>query len=242
MGLDEVNSNAYVLSIEQQNRVNTICKRYLEDIAPLLSNLEIVDSEYPVEITNEIRAIFTHLSRCYHFPKLVDINMQITAAERHVKRAVLDCYKYTCLSHADYIKQFQNDYHDIDLTLVESGKFISSLREKTNSAQEKIKKAKQADTYNVVLEYDLKLKTDDPMFEQYCRSICDDDLFNLYQEAYIEYSECVEIIKKHQGDIDYLSDRAEKVQKKKNLELNIGVIGIIVGVVGVIVGIIGIMV
>ncbi len=236
MGLDEVNNNnAYVLSPDQQNRVNTICKRYLEEIVPLLTNLEIIDLEYPIEITNEIRALFTHLSRCYSFPKTVDIDAQIIAAERHVKRALLDCYKYTCLSHADYIKQFRNDYQDIDLSLVNSGMFISFLREKTVSAQNKIEKAKQADAYSVVITNDLEIKTTDPNFEDYCRSICDDDLFSLYQDAYVDYSQCVEAIKSNQHAVDFLVDKAARIQRINLWGLIVGIAGAIIGLVGIIV-------
>lgn len=239
MGLEsEKKINGYVLTEQQQERVNAIYKQYLEDIVPLLSNLEVVDSEYPVEIANEIRAIFTHLSRCYSFPTMVDIDAQIKAAERHVKRALLDCYKYTCLSHADSIKSFRNDYHNIDLTLVNSGKFIKILSEKTVSAQEKINKAKRADTYNVVIDDDFDIKTTDNLFEAYCKSICDDDLFSMYQEAYIEYSECVELITNHYDDIEYLVQKAARIDNTNRWGLIVGIIGAVFGAVGIAIGVI----
>lgn len=238
MGLEPEKISSYVLTEQQQEKVNDIYKKYLEEIVPLLSNLEVVDSEYPVEITNEIRAIFTHLSRCFAFPTKVDIDAQIKAAERHVKRALLDCYKYTCLSHADSIKAFRNDYHNIDLTLVDSGEFIKTLSKKTVSAQEKINNAKRADTYNVVIDDDFDIKTTDKLFESYCKSICDDDLFSMYQEAYKEYSECVELINKNYDAIDYLVQKSARIDNTNRWGLIVGIIGAIFGAVGIAIGII----
>lgn len=37
---------------------------YVNIIAPFIVQLEALDGEFPVEILNEIRAIFTHISRC----------------------------------------------------------------------------------------------------------------------------------------------------------------------------------
>lgn len=238
MGLVDEKERSNALNVDQQREVNAIYKQYLEDIVPLLSNLEIIDSEYPVEITNEIRAIFTHLSRCYAFPSKVDINAQLKAAERHVKRALLDCYKYTCLSHANFIQNFRTDYRNIDLTLIDAGKFIKELSSKTVSAQERINKAKRADTYNVIIEDDFDITTDDANFEIYCKSICDDDLFSMYQEAYIEYSECVELIKKQYDAIDYLDQKAARIDKTNRWGLIFGIVGSAFGAIGIAVSII----
>lgn len=42
---------------------NEIYEQYQNLILPYIMELEVRDGEYPVEILNEIRAIFTHLSR-----------------------------------------------------------------------------------------------------------------------------------------------------------------------------------
>ena len=67
-----------------------IYEQYQNIIAPYITELEVRDCEYPIEILNEIRSIFTHLSR-YKLQNNLD---EIESANRHVKRAVLDCYKY----------------------------------------------------------------------------------------------------------------------------------------------------
>ena len=40
-----------------------IYKQYQDIIAPFIAELEVRDTEYPIEIFNEVRSIFTHLSR-----------------------------------------------------------------------------------------------------------------------------------------------------------------------------------
>lgn len=222
-------------STEQQQRITNIHKKYLTDISSFITTLETIDNQYPVEITNEIRATFTHISRCYTFPTKVDIDAQITAAERHIKRAMLDCYKYACLSHAKTIKAFWEKHKYIDLTYVDQGEFIKELDKKTQMAQDRINTAKKIDTYNVVIDEDLELKVTDDEFEMYCRSICDDDLFALYEDAYQIYSECVDLIKRKYDAINFLV-------KKATLKDRLTVASFIFGIVGVLVGIIGIVI
>ena len=50
---------------ECQNRISAIYQEYREVVFPLVAFLEVVDSEFPVEILNEIRSIFTHFARVY---------------------------------------------------------------------------------------------------------------------------------------------------------------------------------
>lgn len=205
------------------------------DISSFITTLETIDNKYPVEITNEIRATFTHLSRCYTFPTKVDINAQITAAERHIKRAMLDCYKYACLSHAKTIKSFWEKHKYIDLTYVDQGEFIKELDKKTQMAQDKIREAKKIDTYNVVIDTDLELKITDDEFEKYCRSICDDDLFSLYEDAYQIYSECVDLIKRKYNAINFLVKKATIKDRLTIGSFVFGVVGVLVGVIGIII-------
>lgn len=70
-------------------RIESIYSSYLNVISPYIIQLEILDGEFPVEILNEIRSIFTHISRCYNTSDEKVIQSNIEKAERHVKRAVL---------------------------------------------------------------------------------------------------------------------------------------------------------
>lgn len=219
------------ISSSQEERIKGIYNSYIKDITPFIVSIETFDNEYPVEIINEIRAIFTHISRCYSFPD-VDIDAQIVAAGRHVKRCRLDGYKYFCVSFIDYIKRFYHDYQNVDLTCVNNGHFIKELKSKCKAAQDKIKLAKKIDTQNYVTNDDLYIKQDSPDFKNYCRAICDDDLFNYYEEAYKAYADCVSFIDENIDNIEYFKHKANKKDIATVISLILGVLGVIVGVLG----------
>ena len=81
------------------------------------------------------------------------------------------------------------------------------------------------------MEDDLYLTTDDPIFETYCRSICDDDLFEMYQDAYEEYSQCVELIKNSLDEAEFLVMKSARKDRIANWSLIIGIVSFIFGVV-----------
>ena len=112
--------------------------QYQNIIAPFIAELEVRDNEYPIEIFNEIRSIFTHLSRF----KLQKSSKDILAAENHLKRAILDCYKYLCISIEEKICEFRNEYKDVDLGLADNGSFLPELNRLELKAQKAFKQAK----------------------------------------------------------------------------------------------------
>ncbi len=116
-----------------------IYQTYQEVIAPLILTIEVVDGEFPIEILNEIRSIFTHLSRY----KLQNSEKDLASAQRHVKRAVLDCYKYLCVSYFEEVKRFRHEHKGIDLTLADNGNFLPTLDEKEKQAKQLLLEAKK---------------------------------------------------------------------------------------------------
>ena len=67
--------------METNNIEEKIYWQYQNIIAPFIAELEVRDNEYPIEIFNEIRSVFTHLSRY----KLQKSDKDILAAESHSK-------------------------------------------------------------------------------------------------------------------------------------------------------------
>ncbi len=67
-----VTNNLHSQSSSWEQQITNIYKSYLNDIAPFIILIETLDSEYPAEIMNEIRAVFTHLSRYYEFIETKD--------------------------------------------------------------------------------------------------------------------------------------------------------------------------
>lgn len=145
-----------------KERELNIYRQYQEIIAPFIVELEVRDIEYPIEIFNEIRSIFTHLSRY----KLQNSEKDITSAENHIKRAILDCFKYLCISISEKIASFREGYKKVNLGLADNGNFLPKLNNLESIARSSFIKAKKAEVK--------KEKTE--------------DLYKLYEKAYNAYS------------------------------------------------------
>lgn len=183
----------------------SIYKSYQEIIAPFIMELEVRDIEYPVEILNEIRAIFTHLARY----KLQNEESDLNAANSHVRRATLDCFKYICISIAEKTNAFREKYKHVDLKLADNGKFLPELDRLEKEAQNAFKKAKISEIKNIDEN------------EKYC----------LYEEAYNAYS----VVEKHIDDsleaILFASNHSKKSNTITIVSCIITVISIIVAIV-----------
>lgn len=118
-----------------------IFQKYQDTIAPYIMELEVRDGEYPTEILNEIRAVFTHLARYNLQGNENDLN----SAEGHIERATLDCFKYLCVSMAENISRFRKEYKKVDLKLADNGRFLPQLDKLENEAREAFKEAKKSE-------------------------------------------------------------------------------------------------
>lgn len=132
--------------METNNIEEKIYWQYQNIIAPFIAELEVRDNEYPIEIFNEIRSVFTHLSRY----KLQKSDKDISAAKSHSKRAILDCYKYLCISMEEKIYKFRNEYKGIDLGLADNGKFLPELNRLELKAKNAFKLAKETAIKNEI--------------------------------------------------------------------------------------------
>ena len=245
-----VANKLYQKSIDEcEQKIINIYHAYLNEITPFIVLLETVDNEYPSEILNELRAAFTHLARYYEFigedvsfsnsDFIKQLEAQIGLAERHIKRCKLDCYKYACLSFSDKLKQFDIDYKGVDLSYLNQGAFIKSLYEKRKYAQNCYLDAKQADTktfVNVSSTDDYNVCITDEDYNHYCRFICDDDLYDMYEKAYLAYDECYKMIDSNTSDIEFLKRKATRKDIMTGISFGIGVLGLIVGIIGIIIG------
>ena len=150
-----------------------IYKTYQDTIAPLIATLEVLDSEYPIEIFNEIRSIFLHLSRY----KVQNSEKDVYTAKRHVKRAILDCYKYLCVSYGEKMDTFRDEYKEVNLSLADNGKFLPKLNELDDKAKNDLIKAK---------EFEIETHLEDSEAN-------DNKLYALYEEAYLSYKNLCQI-------------------------------------------------
>lgn len=201
-------------------RVNEIHDKYISIISPFIMQLEVLDGEFPVEILNEIRAIFGHLSKCHltDVDEIIERNMQ--KAESHMKRAIVDCFKYMCFAYDDKYTEFENKYIDIDLSDVDNGDFLPLLLCKRKVAIDELIEAKGLE---------LKATNEDEIYEKF------EAAFNAYAEVYnlvYDSFEKLERVKKK------ANNRETTANRRYRTGTIIGLGGLFVGIAGIIIGII----
>ena len=196
-----------------EDRINEIHHKYINIISPFIMQLEVLDGEYPVEIINEIRAVFGHLSKCHLSDDDSKIDRNLSKADGHIKRAILDCYKYLCLAYEDKYGQFDKNYKNVDLSEVDNGEFLPLLCMSRKTALGKLFEAKQ-----------LELSTSD-----------EGVLYNGFEDAYNAYAYVYNLI-----DDSY--EKIERVKLKakiRYLKAKIGFwAGIAIGIAGLIIALV----
>lgn len=206
----EINSS--ILS-EQSELLNTVFRMYIEDINPFIVRFEVSKGEFPIEIQNEIRAIYGHLVRATMSASSEQALKNIEKMKSHSKRALLDCFKYTSIICSDNYDDFMNRYENIDLTYLQNGQFLTDIVKRSRAARRDLQKAKIAETSN----------------------ISEDDLFSLYQDAYRQFEELNDKLQQAEESAAFLQHKASKKDKISNISLWVGIGGFVVGVIGILI-------
>lgn len=188
-------------------REKHIYEQYENVIAYFIAELEVRDTEYPIEVFNEIRSTFTHLSRY----KLNDSESDLLSAERHVKRATLDCFKYMCISFAEEVNKFREAYKKVDLKIADNGKFLPRLDKLENEARNVYIDAKKKEIKGLVSE---------------------DELYEKFEDAYNNYHAVSDFLEESNEAILFASSHS----KQSNV---INIVSIVVSIGSIIFGIIG---
>ena len=193
------------------NDVVSIFKVYTEIISSMVIQLETQDGQFPIEILNEVRAVFTHFARCALCGSSNDkeYNDNIKKAEGHIKRAVLDCFKYMCLSYDDKYKAFEERYKNVDLIVIDNGEFYPNLIHKRKLAVDQFYYAKSTEVKHQSL----------------------DNTLDAFQDAYNLYVEVDDYIESHY-------DRLHMAKKRYLKQNAITVSGWLIGAVSLIIGIV----
>ena len=188
-------------------RAGEIYKTYIDVICPYILNYEILTGSFPIALLNEIRAIFTHLSK-YHLANNDKIReSNISKAEGHIKRSILDCYKYICIAYDDEYRKYEKKYERIDKSFVDNGEFARKLLDSYHNAVNLIKKARKTD---FLINSDEEINID--------------EAYKNYQEAFIAYSSVYELLNNSYKKLDYLK---KKAIFKDFFTIGIGIIGIL---------------
>lgn len=196
--------NSHFGDIAEQFRI------YTEIIQPLVIHIEELKSEFPSEILNEVRAMYTHLSRAFLAGSEEDVVSNIEKIERHTKRALLDCFKNCCIIIIDQRRFFFEKYKGIDFTYIDKGEFLKKEKAAYCECVDALKKAKKSEGTN----------TDD------------NSLFSLYQGAYEKALFLDEIINNAEDDANFLKRKSARRDILTVVFGAAGIIGTLVTVMG----------
>ena len=192
--------------IENIEREKEIYNQYQTTISYFIAELEVRDAEYPIEVFNEIRATFTHLSRY----KLQDNENDLISAERHIKRAILDCFKYMCISIKEEIKEFRTEYRNVDLSIANNGEFLLQLNHLEQEADSYYIDAKRAEVKG---------------------EVPDDILYRMFEDAYNKYHELLCYLRSSHEAILFASNHTKKHNLVNKISIGVTTISIIVAIV-----------
>lgn len=170
---------------------------------------------FPVEVLNEIRAIYGHIVRAAMADNEEDVSRNIGKMKSHSKRALLDCLKYIGIIYHDEYVDFMKRYESVDLTYINKGSFIRDAVKLYNESVELWQNAKIAETSN----------------------ISEDELYDRYQDAYEHYVKLHELLSSVEEMAAFLQHKATRKDLLARRSYYVGIAGVVVGVLGIIIGI-----
>lgn len=189
--------------------LDEIFRVYIEDINPFIVQFEVIKGEFPIEIQNEIRAIFGHLARASiaDSPYVAERNIQ--KIKSHTKRALLDCYKYSCVIFSDKYSSFFERYKGTDLSYLKKGKFLSEIHKIYNEAKMCYYEAKTAEISNV----------------------SEDEQFEMHQNAYNKFVKLNNMLEDAEEEASFLKHKATKKEILAIISFIIAVISTLVTII-----------
>jgi hypothetical protein len=131
------------------SRMAPLYEKYSEVINPLVAEIEVRKGEFPISILNEIRDFTSHISRCYckkHNPNHQYIESEISKANGHLERMILDCYKFLIIIIEDIcVNDFKKNTKNIDLSSINNGNFKNEYQILKDKASEALFNARLSD-------------------------------------------------------------------------------------------------
>jgi hypothetical protein len=203
-----------------QKRISTIYGNYLDVVQPLLIDIEVVTGRFPTQVLNEIRSIFAHLARanrCSESDITVAEN-NCTKAERHMKRAIFDCYKTLCFAYFERVKLFYQEYATVDLHLADNGNFLNGLNEREVSAKNAFLKARKAEANGL--------------------NISEDEIYKFYEEAYSSYEDLSAYIDSSTEALNFAMSTTDKTKRSARWGLIFGALSALLAIASIVEGIV----
>ena len=79
---------------------------------------------------------------------IANVSSELSKAEDHLRRAILDCYKYGCLSLSDFYNMFRKEYRFVDLSVIDNGDFLSQITQNFADGQKLLLEVKKSERQN----------------------------------------------------------------------------------------------
>ena len=113
-----------MLTDVQIKNESRIISQYNKVAKPLINYFERIGTNIPVNCLNEIRALNDHLARCYRKDITGNaIDLELSKAEGHLERLVLDSFKQLIIFLRDDIESLKRKYYSDKWREYESGSF-----------------------------------------------------------------------------------------------------------------------
>lgn len=197
--------------IEHKEELDKMFRMYIEGINPFMVRFETAKTEFPIEIQNEIRAIYGHLARAAMSKDKEHAAKNIEKMHSHSKRALRDCYKYNSIVLSDRYDDFMDRYAGVDLTYLENGDFLKRVVGRCNEARKKLQDAKIKETTN----------------------LSEDQKYEAYEEAYKAFELLNFDLENAENSASYLKHKATRKDKMAGVSFAVGIVGVIVGILGI---------
>lgn len=194
---------------EYKRDLDEIFRAYLEDINPFIVLFETQKNEFPIELQNEIRAMYGHLARAAIAETPDQAERNIQKIKSHTKRALLDCFKYSCVIFSDSYTDFFKRYEGVDLSYLEDGRFLPEIYAHYNRAKKAYFEAKRAETSNM----------------------SEDQLFDLFQDAYNQFASLDKRLCSVEDSASFLKHKATKRDRLAMASFIVGAVGIAVTII-----------
>lgn len=205
---------------DHKEELDEIFRTYIEDINPFIVKFESQKNEFPIEVLNEIRAIYGHIVRAAMAEDDEDVSRNIGKMKAHSKRALLDCLKYIGIIYHDEYIDFMKRYESVDLTFIDNGNFIRDAVKLYNESVELWQDAKISETSNVSEEV----------------------IYDKYQDAYEHYVKLHDLLSDAEEGAAFLQHKATQKELLAKKSYYIGVAGVVIGVLGIISGIVVVLI
>lgn len=138
-----------MISKTDSNRIKEIFSTYNTTVKPLIATIEASYEQFPIQIFNEIRALFDHIARCYN-PNInaESINNEINRSESHLYRIMFDCFKFLNVKAKDEVNKFERQTKNVDLPSISNGEFYPEYKKLSKLAFNFAKEAKKYESFN----------------------------------------------------------------------------------------------